>query len=76
YNNIICNNQIISAINDVLTEYGYKDIIITKGNKPGFFLLSGYIPPSPKWSEVENLLLNTPGVAGWEIHNNSNNKIN
>ncbi|EET9807322.1 type III secretion system LEE inner membrane ring protein EscD, partial [Escherichia coli] len=65
-----------SAINDILTEYGYKDIIITKGNKPGFFLLSGYIPPSPKWSEVENLLLNTPGVAGWEIHNNSNNKIN
>ncbi|EMO0619293.1 type III secretion system LEE inner membrane ring protein EscD [Escherichia coli] len=76
YNKIICNNQIISAINDALTEYGYKDIIITKGNKPGFFLLSGYIPPSPKWSEVENLLLNTPGVAGWEIHNNSNNKIN
>ncbi|EBX1464181.1 EscD/YscD/HrpQ family type III secretion system inner membrane ring protein [Salmonella enterica subsp. salamae] len=71
-NNALCDDLVISSIKDVLEQFGYDDISVSAGEKPGFFTLRGYILPSSQWNEVEKLLLNTPGVVGWDIRHDNN----
>lgn len=74
-NNALCDDSLISSIKDVLEQFGYDDISVSAGEKPGFFTLIGYILPSQRWNEVENLLSNTPGIVGWEIRHNNNSAL-
>ncbi|AIJ07838.1 T3SS structure protein EscD [Edwardsiella anguillarum ET080813] len=75
-NNIICNDQIISGINDVLVQYGYDNIDVSYGGSPGFFILSGYIQSPLQWKKVEGQLLTMPGVRGWQVRNKADAIIN
>lgn len=68
HDNVICVDQLLRNVQDVLTVAGYTDIKVAS-RSPGEVLISGDIIAGNQWNKVQSALEEVPGLKRWYIEN-------
>ncbi|MBS0056519.1 type III secretion system inner membrane ring subunit SctD [Yersinia sp. Marseille-Q3913] len=74
-NQLVCDDHLITSINDVLHQYGYQDIDVKIGGEPGNIILYGAIEMGGQWLEVQKALASVAGLKSWKVVNTHDGQI-
>lgn len=66
--NVICTDQLIRNVRDVLTHAGYADAQVSS-TTPGEVQIRADITMGKRWAAIQPLLAELPGLKHWQINN-------
>ncbi|CNL19141.1 type III secretion system inner membrane ring subunit SctD [Yersinia aldovae] len=66
--NVVCTDQLIRDVRDVLTQAGYADAQVTSF-APGEVRIRADITMGKRWAAIQPLLAELPGLTHWQINN-------
>ena len=68
-NQLMCDDHILTSVSDVLHQYGYQDIEVQIGEKPGSIILQGAIKMDDQWLKVQTAFAGIIGLTSWKVVN-------
>ncbi|CNE93202.1 type III secretion system inner membrane ring subunit SctD [Yersinia bercovieri] len=74
-NQLVCDDHLITSINDVLHQYGYQDVEVKIGEKSGDIILHGSIEMGAQWLDVQKALASVAGLKRWKVVNTHDGQI-
>jgi type III secretion protein D len=74
-NQLVCDDHLITSVNDVLHQYGYQDIEVRTDKAPGHITLHGAIEMGGPWLKVQETLATVAGLKGWRVINTRSGQI-
>ncbi|WP_145519510.1 type III secretion system inner membrane ring subunit SctD, partial [Yersinia bercovieri] len=74
-NQLVCDDHLITSINDVLHQYGYQDVEVKIGEKSGDIILHGSIEMGAQWLDVQKALASVAGLKSWKVVNTHDGQI-
>lgn len=66
--NVVCADQLVRDVQDVLMQAGYADAQVI-GQSPGDVVIRANIVMGQRWNKVQPLLAELPGLKHWQIEN-------
>ncbi|MGL5700111.1 MAG: type III secretion system inner membrane ring subunit SctD [Kluyvera sp.] len=75
YDNVICSDQLIRQVRDVLAQAGYDDAELSS-NSPGEVSINADITMGKRWAGIQQQLNSIPGLKQLHINNPHETQIN